>query len=227
MTILPAIGGDRVQFALKRSMDVLLASVGLVALSPLFLFIAVLIRLDSRGPAFFVQPRVGSRRRAVAGESEWIVDEFRMYKFRSMRQDASERMHRDYIEAYAGGRASSDDGLFKLNGDPRITRVGKWLRCSSLDELPQLINVLKGEMSLVGPRPVPPYEVACYEARHYQRLCALPGITGWWQVYGRGRASFEEMIDMDVAYAASQSLGLDVKLLALTLPAILSGKGAR
>ena len=227
VTILPAIGGSRRQLALKRCVDLVLAGAGLIALAPLFLIIAVLIKLDSAGPVFYVQSRVGSRRREVAGEGEWIVDDFRMFKFRSMRQDASERMHQEHIRAYANGAARSEDGLFKLNGDPRVTRLGKWLRRSSVDELPQLINVLRGEMSLVGPRPVPPYEAACYERRHFQRLCALPGVSGWWQVHGRGRTSFEEMIEMDVQYARKQSLKLDLTLLALTLPAIISGKGAR
>ena len=220
---LPLVGGDRIQFGVKRLLDVTLAAVALVALAPLLLVVMAMIRLDSPGPVLFVQSRVGSRRK----RGGWLVTEFRMYKFRSMRQDAGEQMHRDYIQAYVDGKAESEGGVFKLSQDPRITRIGKWLRRTSMDELPQLINVLKGEMSLVGPRPVPLYEVECYEKRHFQRFCALPGMSGLWQVRGRGRATFEEMIEMDVEYASRQGFKLDLILLLLTIPAILSAEGAR
>ncbi len=224
---LPCIGGNRVYVVLKRLLDVSLSIVGLALLGPLLVLIAVAIKVNTPGPVLFSQRRVGSRLRGASGHEEWVVTEFTMYKFRSMHQGASERVHRAYIKAYAQGAIQANNGGFKLKGDTRITRVGRWLRRSSLDELPQLLNVLKGDMSLVGPRPVPVYEVACYQERDFQRLCALPGVSGVWQVHGRGRVSFEEMIAMDVMYATKQSLRLDLYVLLLTAPAVLIGGGAR
>jgi lipopolysaccharide/colanic/teichoic acid biosynthesis glycosyltransferase len=123
--------------------------------------------------------------------------------------------------------ADADHARFKLGDDPRITRVGKYLRQSSLDELPQLLNVIKGDMSLVGPRPVPTYEVEQYQNWHHGRLAALPGITGYWQIKGRGSSTFDEMIAMDLDYIAQRSLGMDVRLLLSTIPAVLTRRGAR
>ena len=146
-----------------------------------------------------------------------------------MVRDADPSPHHAYIKAFIEGRIEASDeagAKFKLTGDPRVTQVGRLLRRTSLDELPQLLNVLKGEMSLVGPRPVPIYEAADYQAWHYERLMALPGITGLWQVQGRCQVSFEEMIRMDIEYARHQSLWLDLKILFLTLPAVISGRGA-
>jgi lipopolysaccharide/colanic/teichoic acid biosynthesis glycosyltransferase len=134
-----------------------------------------------------------------------------------------------YIRDFVKGRArpsSKSNGKFKLTNDARVTRIGRLLRKSSLDELPQLFNVLKGDMSLVGPRPVPPYEVACYGNGHHKRLAALPGITGYWQVKGRGQVSFEEMIRMDLEYIQNASMWRDLKILFLTIPAVLSRRGA-
>lgn len=228
--VVPDIENGRfIYFASKRCMDVLLATLLLVFLSPLMLLIAVLIKLDTRGPVIFVQERVGARRRYKGGRVIWEVQNFPFYKFRSMVHGADQSLHEAYIKAWVDGsvEASGAAGAkFKLHNDPRVTRVGRILRKTSLDELPQLVNVLKGEMSLVGPRPVPTYEVAKYEAWHYDRLAAWPGITGIWQVNGRCQVSFDEMIRMDIEYVRSQSLWLDVKILFLTIPAALSGRGA-
>jgi lipopolysaccharide/colanic/teichoic acid biosynthesis glycosyltransferase len=219
----------RIYFICKRCMDVLLAASLLVLLAPLLLIIAVLIKLDSPGPVIFAQERVGARRRYKDGRAIWEIRNFPFYKFRSMVHGADQSLHQMYIKAWVEGRveASGTAGVkFKLHNDPRVTRVGRILRKTSLDELPQLVNVLKGEMSLVGPRPVPTYEVVEYETAHYDRLAALPGITGLWQVKGRCQVSFEDMIRMDVDYVRNQSLWLDIKILFLTIPAVLSGKGA-
>jgi len=213
----------------KRLIDVVLATILLILLAPLLLIIAILIKLDSPGPIFFTQERVGTRRKLYNGRPVWEVQNFRVYKFRSMVQNADQSVHQAYIKAFVEGTAerSEEDGRkFKLTNDPRITRMGRILRKTSLDELPQLINVLKGEMSLVGPRPVPTYEVAEYQEWHHERLAALPGITGYWQVYGRCQVSFEEMIEMDIEYIRNQSLWLDLNILWLTVPAVLSGRGA-
>jgi lipopolysaccharide/colanic/teichoic acid biosynthesis glycosyltransferase len=216
-------------FACKRCLDVVLAIVLLILLLPLMLLIAMLIKLDTPGRIFFVQERVGARRLSKDGRTSWQVRNFPFYKFRSMIQDADQSLHQNYIAAWVAGHASGSTAtgtMFKLTNDPRVTRVGRILRKTSLDELPQLLNVLKGEMSLVGPRPVPIYEADQYQAKHYERLTALPGITGLWQVKGRCQVSFEDMIDMDIEYIRNQSLWLDIKILALTLPAVLSGRGA-
>jgi lipopolysaccharide/colanic/teichoic acid biosynthesis glycosyltransferase len=216
-------------FTLKRLMDLALVIPALVLLSPLLLVIAVLIKVDSTGPVLFVQERVGSRRRTEDGKTLWEIRNFQFYKFRSMFHDADQSVHRAYIQAFVTGNVQPSEvsgAEFKLTADPRVTRVGKFLRRASLDELPQLINVLKGEMSLVGPRPVPVYEAAAYLPHHYQRLAALPGLTGFWQVKGRGRVTFEEMIQLDLEYIQNRSCWLDLKLILLTIPAILSAQGA-
>lgn len=193
----------------KRALDLALVVPGLVMLAPLFLCIALAIRLTSPGPVFFRQTRIG--RGGVP---------FRMIKFRSMRPDA-EAMRASVL-------ASSDrEGLcFKARRDPRITPVGRVLRRLSLDELPQLWNVLRGEMSLVGPRPALPEEVAAYPARAFGRLAVLPGITGPWQVSGRAEIGFDAMVELDLDYAARLSPGRDLALLAATAGAVLSGRGA-
>jgi lipopolysaccharide/colanic/teichoic acid biosynthesis glycosyltransferase len=217
-------------FPCKRCLDIVLAISLLVILSPLFLLIAILIKLDTPGSIFFVQERVGAKRVSKNGRKRWEIYTFPFYKFRSMVQDADQSLHEDYILAWVTGHtgdsASTTGTKFKIANDPRITRIGRILRKTSLDELPQLVNVLKGEMSLVGPRPVPTYEAAQYQAQHYERLAALPGITGLWQVKGRCQVSFEDMIDMDIEYIRNQSLWLDIKIMALTIPVVLSGRGA-
>jgi lipopolysaccharide/colanic/teichoic acid biosynthesis glycosyltransferase len=216
-------------FAVKRCIDVVLSSILLLLLSPLMLLIVIAIRLDSPGPIIFGQERVGVRRRSDKESSRWEVRSFRFYKFRSMATDADSSLHEAHIASYVSGQLegnSSGKSKFKLPSDPRITRVGRILRKSSLDELPQLVNVLKGDMSLVGPRPVPLYEVAHYQEWHYERLTALPGITGLWQVNGRCDLSFDEMIRLDLEYSRHQSLKTDAWILILTIPAVLRARGA-
>lgn len=210
-------------------MDLVLAGLLFILLLPLLLLIALLIKLDSRGPVIFKQERVGSKRRRLGAKVVWITRSFSFYKFRSMVQNADSSIHEAYIRDFVNGSAQAsreNGGKFKLTNDPRATRIGRILRRTSLDELPQLVNVLKGDMSLVGPRPVPPYEVACYRNGDHRRLAALPGITGLWQVNGRCQVPFEKMIEMDVEYIRKASLWLDVKILFRTIPAVLSGRGA-
>jgi lipopolysaccharide/colanic/teichoic acid biosynthesis glycosyltransferase len=193
----------------KRAMDLSLTSVGLLAISPLLLGTVAAIKLTSPGPVFFRQERIGKD-----GEP------FRMFKFRSMYVDAEARRA-------ALLSASDRKGVcFKQKDDPRITRVGRILRRFSIDELPQLINVLKGDMSLVGPRPALPEEVAAYSLYARKRLQAVPGLTGLWQVAGRADIGFDRMIEMDIAYARSKNLALDLMLIALTFRAVFSGRGA-
>ena len=215
----------RVYLRIKRLMDVVLSFILLILLSPIALLMILLIKLDSPGPAIFAQERIGY---------DWRSREqrrFGLYKFRSMWHNCDQSVHQEHVEesiqGWKGAKRSSNDGkLTKLTNDGRVTRVGRILRRTSLDELPQLWNVLKGEMSLVGPRPVPPYEVAAYETWHKQRLNATAGITGLWQVKGRGRATLDEMARLDIEYINRQSLLFDLKILLLTIPAVISGRGA-
>ena len=228
-----ALVGERRESSLyylsKRCLDVILAGLLLIVLLPLFLLIAVLITLDSPGPVVFNQKRVGAKRKRLGRQAIWVIQDFTMYKFRSMIQNADSSVHEAYIRDFVEGRArpsSESGGKFKLTNDARVTRVGRFLRKFSLDELPQLLNVLQGDMSLVGPRPVPPYEVACYGNGDHKRLAALPGITGFWQVKGRCQVTFEQMIRMDLEYIRNASLWFDLKILFLTIPAVLSRRGA-
>ena len=206
-------------------MDLVLGSALLIVLSPLMALIALAIRLDSPGPVFYRQTRVGGR---LNSDGRWEPFEFRMVKFRSMFNGVDETRHRQYIEAFVTGTVEPErqGPAFKLSRDDRVTRVGRWIRRTSLDELPQLFNVLAGDMSLVGPRPVPVYEVDAYSSADLERFSAVSGITGLWQVRGRGRVTFEQMIAMDVEYARTRSFWLDVKLLIATVPAAVSGRGA-
>jgi lipopolysaccharide/colanic/teichoic acid biosynthesis glycosyltransferase len=227
---LSSLARDRTAYyLLKRMLDLTVATLALVTLWPVMLLTAVLIVLDSGWPIIFAQKRVGARRWTRDGYSYWQQTMFNCYKFRSMVRDADQSMHRAFIKAFVEGcvqPSESAGAKFKLTDDPRVTRVGRILRKTSLDELPQLVNVLKGEMSLVGPRPVPTYEVAEYQAWHRERLAALPGLTGLWQVKGRCQVSFDDSICMDIEYVRNQSLRLDIKILFLTIPAVLSGRGA-
>lgn len=193
----------------KRIVDVTIAALGLVLAAPLMALIALAIRLDSPGPIIFRQTRVGLRGRL-----------FEMYKFRSMHVGAEEQqdMLADLNEA--------DGPIFKIRDDPRLTRVGRIIRRLSLDELPQLVNVLRGEMSLVGPRPPIPSEVEKYQEWHKKRLEAPPGMTGLWQVSGRSRLPFDEMVLLDIYYIENWSLWLDFKILMRTIPKVLLGEGA-
>jgi lipopolysaccharide/colanic/teichoic acid biosynthesis glycosyltransferase len=212
----------RLYLALKRVFDVTVAITVLVSLSPLLLVIALLIKLDSDGPVLFAQRRVGYDPRTRTRR------DFTVYKFRTMQNNADTRLHQAHVANLIKNRVSLAPGqqTLKLTNDRRITRVGHFLRESSLDELPQLINMLKGEMSLIGPRPALPYEVDLYEEWHKRRLEALPGLTGWWQVKGRSRVSFDEMVRMDVEYIEHQGVLLDLEILLRTPWAVISGKGA-
>ncbi len=214
----------------KRTLDVFIAVVVLTALLPLLVVVAALIKLDSRGPIFFTQPRVtlDVRRRR---RDRPRLRQFRMVKFRSMRVDADPSLHEAHIRAFVNGngRVAGSPGSrakYKLENDPRVTRVGRYLRRTSIDELPQLVNVLLGHMSVVGPRPLPVYEVAEYREDARARFLVLPGITGLWQVSGRCDLSFAESIRCDLDYVRKRSLLLDLRILALTLPAVVSGRGA-
>lgn len=204
-----AISISKGALLVKRAVDILGAVVGLTLGAPLLALIALAVRLDSPGPVIFRQTRVGLRGRR-----------FEMYKFRSMHVGAEEQqdMLADLNEA--------DGPIFKIRDDPRLTRVGRILRRLSLDELPQLVNVLRGEMSLVGPRPPVPAEVEKYQEWHKKRLEAPPGMTGLWQVSGRSRLSFDEMVLLDIYYIENWSLWLDFKILMRTIPKVLLGEGA-
>jgi exopolysaccharide biosynthesis polyprenyl glycosylphosphotransferase len=199
------------EFALfiKRFMDIVISSVCLIFLSPLFLVVSLLIKMTSEGPVFFKQARSGLYYRT-----------FTMYKFRSMVVDAEEKK-RDLRHMN-----EMDGPIFKIRDDPRITAIGKWIRKRSIDELPQLINVLKGEMSLVGPRPHPTEEVREYTSWQRRRLSMKPGITGLWQIGGRSDTTFAESMKHDLDYIDNWSLWLDIKILLRTIPTIVSGKGA-
>jgi exopolysaccharide biosynthesis polyprenyl glycosylphosphotransferase len=194
----------------KRFLDVVLSFAFLVALSPLLLLLAVLIKLGDGGPVLFVQRRVGLWGR-----------EFQMYKFRSMCRDAEKR-----LEEVLGRNQHREGVTFKLRNDPRITPVGRWMRKFSLDELPQFFNVVRGDMSLVGPRPPLPREVLRYSASDRRRLAVTPGLTCFWQIGGRSEIDFSGQVQLDVQYIESQSFWLDLKILLKTVPAVLSGKGA-
>ena len=198
-----------------RLLDVIVALLALVLLSPLLLVIAIAIRLDSAGPALFRQERRG-----------WHTRRFVVNKFRTMHVDSANAEHVAYVQRLIAGDAERKDALFKLVADERVTRVGRVLRRSSLDELPQLINVVLGEMSLVGPRPCLDYELERYPAHALGRFAVKPGITGLWQVSGRSQLGFDEMIALDLEYAERQSFWLDVRILLRTLPVVLLGKGA-
>jgi lipopolysaccharide/colanic/teichoic acid biosynthesis glycosyltransferase len=213
----------------KRCIDLVGAVLLFVALLPVFLVIALLVRLDSRGPVLYRQERMGSRSDRSDGERVWRLRPFVFLKFRTMFADVDSSPHEKHVEAFVLGQLGSNSASnagFKLNGDPRVTRIGRILRRTSLDELPQLFNVIKGDMSLVGPRPVPLYEVALYREEHRERFAARPGMTGLWQVSGRCDVSFEEMINLDTTYVRRQSLWLDAKILFLTIPAVVGGRGA-
>lgn len=197
------------------------------------LMLAIMIRLDSEGPAVFIQERVGSKRVFVNGRWVWQTVTFPIYKYRTMRVNAGSKLHREYITAYiAGDKAQmakirgQQKNTYKMTADPRVTKIGKVLRKLSLDELPQLLNVLRGEMSLVGPRPPIPYEVELYKPKHLERLAATPGITGWWQVSGRAATSFQEMVELDVEYIQKSSVWMDLKIILMTIPAAITQKGA-
>ncbi len=206
----------------KRAMDILGSVLALVLCSPLFIIISLAIKLTSKGPILFRQERVGQN-----------GVRFTFLKFRSMKFVSDPGIHRDYVKRFIAGEigpAQSGDNrnvVYKIQNDPRVTRVGKFLRKTSLDELPQFINVLKGEMSLVGPRPPIPYEIELYQAWHLGRVAEVkPGITGLWQVNGRSKSTFDEMVRLDLRYARMWSPWMDIKILLRTPRAVFFGEGA-
>lgn len=206
----------------KRAIDLVGSGLGLTLLSPLFLVIALAIKITSKGPVFFRQQRVGQYGKL-----------FTVLKFRSMYANNDHSVHKDYVmqlianQAKRNGADGKSEGVYKLTNDRRITPLGQFLRRMSLDELPQIINVFKGEMSLVGPRPAIPYELAAYQTWHRRRILdAKPGITGLWQVTGRSLVKFDDMVRLDLRYATSWSLWLDFLILLRTPMAVVRGAGA-
>jgi lipopolysaccharide/colanic/teichoic acid biosynthesis glycosyltransferase len=202
----------------KRVLDIVFSLLIFIPLSIVIAVFAILIRIDSKGPIFFRQKRVGKN-----------GVQFDMFKLRSMYVDSDDSFHRESIKQYMNGAALNDkvnaDNLYKLVDDPRVTGIGRFIRKFSIDELPQFINVFRGEMTLVGPRPPLPYEVEEYDSHHWIRLSGKPGLTGTWQVYGRSRVPFQTMVEMDIEYLGEQSILQDLKLIALTLPVMLKGRG--
>lgn len=194
---------------IKRLIDILASSLGLVVLSPILLLIAILIKLDSKGPVFFSQERIGFRGKP-----------FNMYKFRSMVVNAEE------IKEKLNEHNEMSGPMFKIKNDPRITKIGKFIRKTSIDELPQLINVLKGEMTLVGPRPSLPKEVAQFEPWMMERLTVKPGLTCYWQVMGRNSIEFEDWMKLDVKYVHERCLTLDIKLIFKTFFVLFGDENA-
>lgn len=192
----------------KRPLDLVIGSAATVALLPLIACLAVVVRLDSRGPVFFRQERLG--RNGIP---------FRMWKFRSMYHDSDDRRHRAAASAWFAAQPTA--GAYKSLADPRITHAGRFLRRTSLDELPQLFNVIRGDMSLVGPRPGIAYELSHYQPWYFERQRVKPGMTGLWQVSGRDRVSAEQMMTLDVRYVHERTIWLDFKILLATAPALL------
>lgn len=240
--------GENRSLAFKQTLDYTIAAAVLALTAPLFLLIAVLVKINSRGPILFTQKRVGRDGRV-----------FHFYKFRTMRHDSDDSAHREFSRNFIRGHGNEFDGMgretvsgngngngngngagpellpvdqaetgsvYKLTTDPRVTRVGRFLRRTSLDELPQLVNVLRGDMSLVGPRPPIVYELEHYQDWHKRRLQIKPGITGLWQVSGRSSVPFDEMVQLDLYYIEHRSTLLDLWIMARTLPAVIKGEGA-
>ncbi|GBE38258.1 UDP-glucose:undecaprenyl-phosphate glucose-1-phosphate transferase [bacterium BMS3Bbin08] len=213
----------RSSFFLKRTMDIIGSIFGILIFSPFFLIIPILIKLSSQGPVLFKQGRLGQ-----------FGNKFTFLKFRTMHLSCDELVHKEYIKDFISAQKSFEvekkngakDRVYKLNADSRITPIGRFLRKSSLDELPQFFNVLKGDMSLVGPRPPIPYELEHYDIWHRRRILEMkPGITGIWQVNGRSSTTFDEMVRMDIQYSKKWSLLLDIKILLKTPYVVLYGKG--
>jgi lipopolysaccharide/colanic/teichoic acid biosynthesis glycosyltransferase len=209
-------GGDtRIGAFARRCLDLVIGSLLVLLLAPLMIAVAAAVRIDSRGPSLFRQLRVGYRER-----------EFTLFKFRSMRLDADPARHREYVSALiSGDPGPSGEDLFKLAVDDRITAVGRVIRRWSLDELPQLFNVVLGDMTLVGPRPAIPYEVESYPPWYLKRFAVKPGLTGLWQVSGRNERTYEEMVSLDIEYAETRTFLGDLAILAKTPAAVLGRRG--
>lgn len=208
---------DSPEWGRKRMLDLLLSSVALIVLSPLFLIVAIGIKVSSKGPVIFKQKRIGKNGRP-----------FDFYKFRSMHMGNGDSRHREYVQDFIKNNnrcERSDIKVFKITDDPRIFRLGKFIRKTSIDEFPQFFNVLKGDMALVGPRPCLDYEWDCYEPWHKNRLKSLPGCTGLWQALGRSSVTFEEMVILDLYYISNMTLWLDLRIILQTFPVIFLGKG--
>ena len=220
--LLKGDGSQRISRTIKRAMDIVGSAIALILLSPLFILISIAIKLTSEGPILFKQERLGQYGRR-----------FTFLKFRSMHFKNNSKIHENYVKEFIAGNTGPQEPvrsqkiLYKLQDDPRVTRLGRLLRKTSLDELPQFINVLTGDMSLVGPRPPVAYEFEAYHRWHRSRLLeAKPGITGLWQVNGRSKTKFDDMVRLDLRYARTCSLWLDLKILLKTPRAVLSGEGA-
>jgi lipopolysaccharide/colanic/teichoic acid biosynthesis glycosyltransferase len=217
----------------KRIIDFSLSVLALVLLSPILAIVAILIKLDSSGPVIFKQDRISVKRRTYGNITYWQKITFTCYKFRTMECNANPSLHKSYIKALINNDSKSmaelqggDTKVRKLTHDPRITRLGRILRKTSIDEIPQFINVLKGEMSLVGPRPAIPYEIEMYKSWHFRRLETKPGITGLWQVTARSSCDFDEIVKLDIEYVDKQSFWLDLKIIFKTPIAVLFCRGA-
>jgi lipopolysaccharide/colanic/teichoic acid biosynthesis glycosyltransferase len=212
----PATRPGLVASIARRTLDIGVAAVVLLLMAPVIAVVALTVRLSSPGPVFFRQRRLGRSMRP-----------FTVLKFRTMRADADSALHRDYVRSLIGTDAPENppDNLYKLVVDPRVTRVGRVLRSWSLDEVPQLWNVLRGDMSLVGPRPVIEYEVEQYPDWYLRRFAVKPGLTGLWQVSGRNERTYEEMIRFDVEYAERRSLWMDLRILARTAIVVMRRQG--
>ena len=211
---------SRRNYAVKRVFDFLASLIAIILLSPILLIVALMVKLDSKGPAVFHQERMGEGSRP-----------FQVYKFRSMRANADDAVHRAAVAKFQEGQKIAEEAgggnAYKLAKDPRITRIGGFIRATSLDELPQLFNILKGDMSLVGPRPALRYEVEQYRYRHRYRLLVKPGLTGIWQVYGRSKVDFETLVSMDLHYVTDGTFWLDMKLIFLTFGVVFQRSGGK
>lgn len=205
---------------LKRVFDLLVSILALLVAAPVMLVLALIIKKTSSGPVFYIQERLGRDGRP-----------FKFYKFRSMKHNSDDAIHRQFAAMFINGddegcsESNGGDLVFKLKADPRVTTIGAWLRKTSLDELPQLFNIVKGEMSLVGPRPPISYEIENYQAWHMERLKAVPGLTGIWQVSGRSQVSFDDMVRMDIRYINQWSPWRDISIIIRTVPVVLKGIG--
>lgn len=217
----------------KRVIDILISMIALILLFPFMLLVAALIRLDSPGPVIFIQKRITTLRKKVNGAYQWDRVEFSFYKFRTMKHNADSTLHKTYVKALIdhddqtlSSLGKMDTKIKKLTYDPRVTRLGRILRRSSIDELPQFWNVFKGDMSMVGPRPAIPYEMDFYKPWYFRRFEAKPGLTGLWQVVKRCSVDFDGMVELDIEYIEKQSLLEDLKIIFMTPVAIFLHRGA-